>query len=133
MSESPDTTPQEPGAEGRALLERRADPRTNTVVKRVLRTGLVLAFAILAVGLVVQLASGHDVAHQVRMLDIGSAHPLGEKIMGFGVLVLALTPTCGVLSVLLSWVRERDRVYVGVGVIVVIVLGAAVAVGLAGA
>lgn len=122
-------TPAEAGA---SLLERRADPRTNTIVKRVLRTGLTLALALLAVGLVIQLATHHDVARQVRMLDLAAAHPLGEEIMGFGVLVLALTPTCGVLSVLLSWIRERDRVYVGVGVVVVLVLGAAVAVGLAG-
>lgn len=112
---------------------RRADPRTNTVVKWVLRTGLVLALALLAVGLVVQLATGHDVAHQTRLLHLASAHPLGEELMGFGVLLLALTPTCGVLSVLLSWVRERDRVYVGVGAVVVLVLAAAVAAGLAGA
>lgn len=116
----------------KALLAKRADPRTNTLVKRVLRSGLGLALVLLVVGLVVQLASGNDGANQVRMVDIASARPLGEELMGFGVLALALTPTCGVLSVLLSWVRERDRVYVGVGILIVIVLSTAVVVGLAG-
>lgn len=122
-----------PAEAAQALLAKRADPRTNTIVKRVLRSGLALALVLLVVGLVVQLASGHDGANQVRMLDIASAHPIGEELMGFGVLALALTPTCGVLSVLLSWVRERDRVYVGVGILIVIVLSTAVVVGLAGA
>lgn len=114
------------------LLEERADPRTNTIVKFVLRTGLALALALLVVGLIVQLASGHDQAIQVRMFDLFAPRPVGEKIMGVGVLFLTLTPACGVLSVVLSWVRERDRIYIGVGAIVVAVLCAAVIVGFSG-
>lgn len=114
---------------GDQLLARRADPRTNTIVKTVLRTGLVAALGFLLVGLVLQLASGSDGAVQVRMLDLFAPRSTGEKVMGIGVLVLALTPASGVVSVLLSWVRERDRVYVGVGITVVAVLVAAVLVG----
>lgn len=108
----------------------RADPRTNTVVKIVLRTGLVLALALLLSGLVVQLASGHDVAVQVRMFDLFAPRSAGERIMAVGVLLLTLTPAMGVLSVLLCWVGERDRVYVGVGLLVVVELSAAVLIGL---
>lgn len=118
-----------PGGPGDRLLERRADPRTNTIVKTVLRVGLVSALGFLLVGLVLQLASGHDGAVQVRMFDLLAPRSTGEKVMAIGVLVLALTPASGVLSVLLSWVRERDRVYVGVGITVVAVLVAAVLVG----
>lgn len=112
-----------------ALVRGRADPRTNTVVKIVLRTGLVLAMALLLIGLVIQLASGHDDAVGVKMFDLFAPRPTGERIMAVGALVLTLTPACGVLSVLSSWVRERDRHYVGVGLIVVAVLSAAVLVG----
>lgn len=112
------------------LLSKRADPRTNTVVKIVLRTGLVLALLVLFSGLVVQLASGHDVAVQVRMFDLFAPRSTGERIMAVGVLLLALTPAMGVLSLLVRWIGERDRVYVGVGVIVVVELSAAVLIGL---
>ena len=116
-----------PGGEG--LLSQRADPRTNTIVKVVLRTGLGLALAALLAGLVVQLAAGNHQAVNVRMFDLFAPRPVGERIMAIGVLLLTLTPACGVLSVLLSWIRERDRVYVGVGLVVVAVLSAAVLVG----
>ncbi len=106
-----------------------ADPRTNTLVKVVLRVGLAISSALLVVGLIVQLASGHDQAVQVRMFHLSGGHSVGETIMGVGVLALALTPACGVMSVVVSWVRERDARFVVVGAIVVAVLMAAIAVG----
>lgn len=114
-----------------AELGRRADPRTNTVVKIVLRIGLSLALVLLAVGLCIELAAGHDQAVNVGMFDLFGPRSVGERVMAVGALVLTLTPAGGVLSVLLSWVHERDRPYVGVGLIVVTVLAAAVVVGLA--
>jgi uncharacterized membrane protein len=111
-------------------LSQRADPRTNTVVKAVLRTGLVSALALLVVGLVVQLSTGHHQAVHVHMFHLLVPRSLGERIMAVGVLVLTLTPASGVISVVASWVRERDRLYVGVGMLVVAVLAAAVLVGL---
>lgn len=128
-----DRSSQGGGKAGPAVAAGRpADPRTNTLVKRVLRVGLVTALVLLLAGLVVQLASGHDQAVQVKMFDIFAAPSVGEKIMGLGILALTLTPAAGVLSVLGSWVRERDRVFVGVGAIVVTVLAVAVVVGIIG-
>ena len=118
---------------GDVQLGQRADPRTNTIVKWVLRTGLVLALVLLAVGLVLQLAQHHDRAIQVRMFHLLEPRLASEKIMAIGVLVLTLTPACGVLSLVLSWIRERDGVYIGVGLTVVVVLTAAVLVGFTGA
>lgn len=111
-------------------LRRRADPRTNTVVKTVLRVGLVTAMALLLTGLVVQLAGGNHTAIGVRMFHLFAPRPVGERIMAAGVLVLVLTPASGVVSLVASWVRERDLTYVGVGLVVVGVLAAAVVVGL---
>ena len=119
-----------PGGPADRQLSQRADPRTNTVVKMVLRTGLLLALATLGTGLAIQLASGQHRAVGVHMFDLLAPRSLGERVMAVGVLVLTLTPAGGVLSVVLSWVRERDRPYVGVGVLVVAVLAAAVVVGL---
>lgn len=107
----------------------RADPRTNTVVKWVLRVGLVVALAVLLLGLVLQLGAGNHLAVEVKMFDLVAPRPIGERIMAVGVLLLTLTPACGVLSVLFSWARERDRLYVAVGCVVVAVLVGAVLVG----
>lgn len=120
------------GADRTGLLSRRADPRTNTIVKYVLRTGLAIALVLLVVGLAIQLGTGHDEAIQVRMFELFAPRPIGERIMALGVLFLTLTPACGVLSVVLSWTRERDRVYIAVGAAVVAVLCAAVLVGFGG-
>lgn len=109
-----------------------ADPRINTLVKVVLRVGLSVALVLLVVGLVVELASGDHRGTPVRMLDLFAAHTAGQVILGLGVLVLALTPVAGVVTVVIGWIRERDRVFVGVGLVVVVVLAVAVVVGLAG-
>jgi uncharacterized membrane protein len=117
-------------AEAERAFSLRADPRTNTVVKAAMRTGLVAALLLLLVGLVLQLAAGTDRAVGVKMFDLLAPRPIGERIMAIGVLLLALTPASGVLSLVFSWAREHDRLYVAVGCFVVAVLGAAVVVGL---
>lgn len=121
-----------PEAVGQEALRQRADPRTNTLVKWVLRIGLLVALVLLVVGFVVQLAGRHHEAFGVRMFDLLSPHSTGERIMALGILALTLTPACGVVTVVLSWVRERDMLYVGVGLTVVAVLTAAVVVGFVG-
>lgn len=108
----------------------RGDPRTNTVVKVVLRTGLVLALVLLLAGLGLQLGAGHHRAVEVKMFDLFAPRPLGERIMAVGVLMLTLTPAAGVVAVVLGWVRERDHRYVGVGCLVIAVLAAALVAGL---
>lgn len=109
-----------------------ADPRTNVVVKVALRSGLVSALLLLAAGLVTQLLTTRHAAVGVRMFHIGGAPTLGEVLMGFGVLVLTLTPVAGILSALAGWRREHDRVFAGVAGVVLAVLLASVLVGLVG-
>lgn len=113
-----------------ALLKDRADPRTNIVIKIVLRSGLVLALVLLLAGLLTQLATGHDQAIPVRMFDLFAPRSTGERIMAIGVLLLTLTPAACVVSVALSWALERDLRYTVVGSVVIAVLCTSVLVGL---
>lgn len=108
-----------------------ADPRTNALLTRVLRSGLALSLAVLAAGLTVQLVSGPHRAVAVRMFDLFAPRPLGERLMAAGVLLLALTPACGVVAVFAGFLREHDRRYAAVAATVAAVLAAAVVVGLA--
>jgi uncharacterized membrane protein len=118
-----------PPEEADAALAGRADPRTNRLLTGVLRAGLGLSFVVLAVGLAVELSAGPHRAVTVRMFDLLAPRPVGERIMAVGVLLLTLTPACGVLSVFAGLLREHDRRYVAVAATVVAVLGAAVIVG----
>jgi uncharacterized membrane protein len=99
----------------------------------VLRLGLGGAMVLLGAGLVAQLAAAtRHVAVPVRMFHLLGAPSLGEALMGLGVLVLTLTPVAGILSLLISWRRERDHPFVAVALVVLAVLLAAVVVGLVG-
>lgn len=109
-----------------------ADPRMNTVVKRVLRIGLALAIVLLVVGLALELAGGERQGLGVHIFDLFASGTVGRKILALGVLALALTPVAGVVTLVAGWFRERDRVFAGVGLVVVVILAAAVLVGLAG-
>lgn len=109
-----------------------ADPRTNTVVKWVLRAGLSVALVLLLAGLVAQLALSRHLAVDVRMFHLFAAPSPGEVLMGLGVLVLTLTPVAGITAVLASWLRERDRGFAAVALVVLVVLAASVVVGLVG-
>lgn len=109
-----------------------ADPRTNTVVKVVLRIGLAGATLLFLAGLLDQLVAARHVAVDVSMFHLFGAPSGGETLMGLGVLLLTLTPVAGITSVLVSWLRERERGFAAVATVVLLVLAAAVLVGLAG-
>lgn len=109
-----------------------ADPRTNGAVKLVLRVGLSGALALLLAGLVDQLVAPPRAAVGVSMFHVLGAPTFGQALMGLGVVVLTLTPVAGILSALVSWLRERDRGFAAVAAVVLAVLAVAVLVGLAG-
>lgn len=102
------------------------------MIQLVLRLGLAGALALLVAGLVAQLLIGRHEGVEVKMFDLFAAPTLGQTLMGVGILVLALTPVARIVSVLISWLRERDRTFVLVAVAVLAVLSAAVLAGLAG-
>lgn len=96
----------------------------------VLRVGVAVSLSLLLAGLVVQLASGHYEAVQVPMFHLAGHRPLGEFLMGLGVLALTLTPACSVIVIVGSWIRQRDSVYIVVGIVVIAVLATSVIAGL---
>lgn len=110
--------------ETKRLLDARA-------VSWLLRSGLVGSALLLAIGLVLQLASGETVSRPMSLgaEAEGEARSAGEVVMGLGVVVLALTPVARVLALVGLWVRERDWRFVMVAGVVLVVLGVAVMVG----
>lgn len=64
---------------------------------------------LLLAGLVTQLASGHDLAIQVKMFDLLAPASTGEKLMAFEMLAFTLTPALGVLTVFASLAARARR------------------------
>lgn len=109
------------------------DATTEQAVRRLiqalLRSGLALAFVLMAVGLTVKLFEAGDAAPAVRLFALHQDAEAGDTLMALGILVLALTPAIRVLALIVLWSRERDWRYVAVAVAVLVVLLVAVAVG----
>lgn len=99
------------------------------VVAAVLRTGLALACALMAAGLVVKVANGDRHATAVRLFDVAGVDSLGDRLLAIGIAVLAATPAMRVLALVVLWAREGDRRFVAVALVVVAVLVAATAIG----
>ena len=99
-------------------------------VQFLLRAGLALSGALMAAGFALQFAQGalRSQGFAPRDLLVASL-PLGERLMGAGILVLAATPAVRVLALLLLWTRERDFRFVAVALAVIATLAAAIALG----
>lgn len=99
-------------------------------IQLILRTGLALSMALMAVGMVMKLVSGDQSAGIVRIEQIlEGGTPAADRLMITGVVVLALTPAFRVMALIALWSRERDWHFVGIAVVVLIVLGIAIALG----
>ncbi len=97
-------------------------------IQLVLRGGLAIAFALMAIGLAVSFAAGERTAPAVRLFDLGH-QTAGETIMALGVLVLAITPLLRVLTLIVLWAWERDLRFVAIAIVVLGVLVTSVVVG----
>ena len=98
-------------------------------VQLLLRSGLVMSFALMAAGLLTKVLGGNDTAGTVRLFHLAAVRDKGDLLMGLGIAVLAATPAVRVLALLLLWAKERDRKYVIVALSVLAVLSVAIAVG----
>jgi uncharacterized membrane protein len=98
-------------------------------VQWVLRAGLAIACVLIAIGLVIALASGEHAAAVVRFHHVLSDGTLADRVMACGLVLLAMTPAIRVLSLVAIWIVERDRRFAIVGFVVMIVLGAAILTG----
>lgn len=100
------------------------------LVQVLLRSGLVLSLILMVAGLLVNVVAGHTEPTSVAMSDLLSESlVLGDRLLGFGVLALSLTPVLRVLTLTLIWTREKDWKFVGVSLLVMVALIVSVALG----
>ncbi len=107
-----------------------APSRERKSVQFLLRAGLGLAVLLMTAGLAAELLRGQLSGEPFQLRELAaSTAPPGQRLMGLGILVLALTPAVRVLALLVLWSQERDWRFVAVALAVIATLGAAMALG----
>lgn len=111
---------------------RAADLDVNRLIFYVLRGGVILAVAIVLVGLALLAAGRPMPPGGLRPTEIPRELAAGSPagFLGLGVLLLMLTPVARVLLSVAYFARERDRAYVAITLTVFLILMAGVALGL---
>lgn len=100
------------------------------LVQFLLRVGLVLSMILMVTGLFVNVASGHVQSVVVPMFDLlKESLSVGDRLLGMGVLILALTPLIRVITLTLLWMKEKDWKFVGISILVIIALMISVSLG----
>ena len=111
------------------------DKRLETVVGVMLRTGVMLAAAVVPTGGVLYLFQNHGPrtdygyfrGEPARLMDLGSIlHGIAtfdaRSIIMLGLLVLIATPVARVAMCVIGFLLERDKLYVAVSTIVFAIL-----------
>ena len=102
--------------------------RDQRAVQLLLRVGLGVAVALMAVGLALKVASGSVRSSRIELFALG-AGSTADLVMALGVLVLAATPVFRVLALVVLWTRERDWRFVASALLVVVTLSVAILLG----
>jgi uncharacterized membrane protein len=95
----------------------------NRLIYHILRAGVVLSVAILLFGFVLVGLTGNplpdrSIPPRALMKALFTFAP--EGYLSFGVLILIFTPVARVFLGLISWIRERNRIYVLLSAIVLV-------------
>jgi uncharacterized membrane protein len=111
------------------------DRRLETVIGRLLQTGVLLAAAVVAAGGALYLVRHHfDHANYRHFVAAGPAiqtlpgiiqsaeHVNSEGLMQLGLVLLILTPVARVVMAVVGFLMEKDRLYTVVSLIVLLVL-----------
>jgi uncharacterized membrane protein len=107
-----------------------APARERKSIQFVLRGGLALAVISMAIGFASELVQRDLVSRPLAIAAIfSSGAPAGDRFMGLGILLLALTPAVRVIALLILWTQEKDWRFAGVALAVIATLGAAIALG----
>jgi uncharacterized membrane protein len=109
------------------------DTETYARIGWTLLGGLLLAIAVMAIGLLLVAIRGEGNISSVLPLDrelLELSRGTSKAVLGLGILVLFATPVAGVLVALVQFWQERDRAFTLVSAGLVVLLLAAFAIAL---
>jgi uncharacterized membrane protein len=107
-----------------------ASERGHHSIQVVLRLGLAVGAALMAIGLIVDLAEGDRTLVAVPLRSILGTGSIGDRLMAVGILALLLTPVARVMVLVGVWWKEGDRRFAAVGLVVLAVLITGIVAGL---
>lgn len=98
-----------------------------SLIQYVLLSGLILSVLILLIGMAMKLLSQDLSAPAVGLYDLARADiGFTDRLMAFGVLVLAFTPVTRVLLLVILWGIQRDWIFMGVALFVLATLASSI-------
>jgi hypothetical protein len=100
--------------------------QTGPLISRLLRAGQLAGAGLLAAGLAVGLATGSP-ASGLRLTALPSA-PIGDLLVGIGLLVLVVSLVAALLTLTVGWVRQQDWRFAWLPLVVLAVLAVAAVV-----
>jgi uncharacterized membrane protein len=111
------------------------DQRLETIIGRLLQTGVLLAAAVVATGGALYLvqdyadhvnyrhfAAGGPAVQTLSGIILSAAHLNSEGLMQIGLVLLILTPVARVVMAVVGFLLEKDRLYTTVSLIVLLIL-----------
>ncbi|MGB6743518.1 MAG: DUF1634 domain-containing protein [Terracidiphilus sp.] len=111
------------------------DRRLENIIGQLLRTGVLLSAAVVALGGILYLVQRHAAPANFRSFQVGgpdirtvagilqsAAHFKSEGLMQAGLVLLILTPVARVALAVVGFALERDRFYTVVSLIVLAIL-----------
>ena len=111
------------------------DRRLETIIGRLLQTGVLLAAAVVAAGGILYLVQDHSTRANYRQFVEGgpaiqtlpgiiasAVHLNSEGLIQIGLVLLILTPVARVAMAIVGFLLERDRMYAVVSLIVLLIL-----------
>ncbi|GBG97492.1 DUF1634 domain-containing protein [Lactococcus termiticola] len=107
-------------------------------IGKILRFGTILSTAVMVIGLVMFVVTGHSgyngasYPHNFQAIVMGLAGFKPFAWLMAGLFLLILTPVLRVLASIFAFAKERDRMYVVITLIVLLILIVAILLGHAG-
>jgi uncharacterized membrane protein len=98
-------------------------------IQAILRGGLVVSLSLMAIGVVLHLATGDGSAPSAPLFGLPRIVNRADSLLALGVLVLAATPAVRVVALLVFWLRAKDLRFAAVAFAVILTLLVAVALG----
>jgi uncharacterized membrane protein len=98
-------------------------------IARVLAVGFWLSVAVIALGVLLALGGGDVIGEEtLSFSDIpaGVADLESDGFIGLGIVMLLLTPLACVVAALITFVRQRDRLFVGVCLMLILLICASI-------
>lgn len=106
------------------------NPNHSKHVQRTLQIGLGLAFLWIALGFFYKLITKSYSAPSLEIFELlRPGFHLGDRMIAFGILILAMTPLIRVIVLTILWIKEKDWKFVAVALTVLLTLALSIGVG----